>query len=398
MKPETRHDSLTQRPLSFKEGTPTETECKALWLRFGVSDEVIVHSRMVAELARILAIYLRRAGLKLDIDLIIAGGYLHDLVKGQPDHAGVAVKILEEMGCARVAEIVASHMHSLGPDGALNEADLIFLAEQGIEKDRLVALAGTSNAPLNLRKYPPDNVEEITSRVNRAWIIRDRVEKLLGLSLETVIENHRRGVVAVSVQGTRNVYLLVHGAVGFKTDGEYLTAQELPLCPEGIDQARALREDLQNVPLSNIYCSDLKAAVETAAIIAEPHGIEPRIRAGLREISLGESGESTSADVQQLYSGQFVHDILQFRPPGGETLFECTSRVIPAFYDILNSTFENMAIVGHPVVNRIILCQVLGLPLENLFELDQRYGNVNHIFCDGTNMRLRSVNDDGPLP
>jgi probable phosphoglycerate mutase len=338
---------------------------------------------MVAELARILAIYLRRAGLKFNIDLIMAGGYLHDLAKGQADHAGAAARILQQMGYARVSEIVASHMHPLGPDGAPNEADLIFLAEEGIEKDRLGALAGTCKASPNLRKYPPENVEEITTRVNRVGIIRDRVEELLGLSLETVIENHRRAILAVSVQGIRNVYLLVHGAVGFKTDCEYLTAQESPLCPEDIYQARALREKLQDVPLSNIYCSDLKPAIETAAIIAEPHGIAPKIRAGLREINVGEWGESTSAELQQLYSGQFGHDILHFRPLGGETLLECATRVIPAFYDILNSTFGNMAIVGHPVVNRIILCQILGLSLEKLFELDQCYGRVNHIYCDG---------------
>ena len=347
MKPDTRHECLTQHPFALDEGTPTKAECRDLWLRFSVPDEVIIHSRMVAELAHILALYVKRAGLKFNIDLITAGRYLHNLVKGQPDSG---------------------------------------------------TLAGTCKASLNLRKYPPDSVEEITSRVNRAGIIRNWVEKLLGLSLETIFRNHRRRILAVTVQGIRNVYLLVHGAVGFKTDGEYLTAQELPLCPEGIHQARALREELQNIPLTNIYSSDLKPAIETAAIIAEPHGIEPGIRAGLREISLGEWGESTSADFQQLYSGQFGHDILHFRPLGGETLFECATRVIPAFYDILNSTLGNMVIVGHPVVNRIILCHVLGLSLENLFELNQCYGRVNHIYCDGPYMRLKRMNDDDRSP
>jgi probable phosphoglycerate mutase len=352
---------------------------------------------MVAELARILAVYLKRVGLKFNIDLIVAGGYLHDVLKGQPDHAGVGARILQQMGYARIYEALAPHMGPPKPDGAPSEADLIFLAEQCIEEDRLGSLAGTCKASLDLRQYPPENVEEITSRVNRAGIIRDRIEKLLGLTLRSIIDKHRRGILAVSVQGIRNVYLLVHGAVGFKTDAEYPAAQDLPLCPEGIHQAGALREELQDTPFSNIYCSDLKSAVQTAAIIAEPHRLEPKIRAGLREISVGEWGVSTSAEVHQLYSGQLGHDMLHFRPPGGETLLECTTRVIPAFYDILNSTFGNMAIVGHPVVNRIILCQVLGLCLEKLFELDQSYGRVNHIYCEGSNMRLKSMNgDDGP--
>jgi len=215
---------------SLDEGAPTKAECIDLWLRFSVPDEVIIHSRMVAELAHILALYVKRTGLKFNIDLITAGGYLRNLVKGQPDHAGAAIKILQQMGHAGVSEIVASLMHHLRPDKAPNEADLIFLPEQGIEKDRLGALAGTCKASLNLRKYPPDSVEEITPRVNRAAIIRNWVEKLLGLSLETIFRNHRRRILAVTVLGIRNVYLLVHGAVGFKTDGEYLTAQELPLC------------------------------------------------------------------------------------------------------------------------------------------------------------------------
>ncbi|MGA2401522.1 MAG: histidine phosphatase family protein [Syntrophobacteraceae bacterium] len=376
------------------EGIPTEAECRSLWLRFGVPDEVIVHSRIVAEFARILALYLKRAGLTLNVDLVIAGGYLYDLVKGRPDHAGVGARILEQMGYARVSELAAPHMNPSGPDGVLNEADLIFLAGQCIEEDRLGSLCGTCKAPLNPHKYPPEDVAEIISRVNRAGIIKDRVEKLLGISLRSIIQKHGRGIQAVSVQGIRNVYLLMHGSVGLKTDAEYLTAQELPLSPEGIHQAGALSEDLLDVPLSNIYCSDLKSAIETATIIAEPHRIEPDIRGGLREISVGEWCGSTSAEVHQLYSRQFGHDMMHFRPPGGETLFECTTRVIPAFYDILNSTFGNMAIVGHAVVNRIILCQVLGLSLERLFELDQGYGRLNHIYCDGPNMRLKSMNGD----
>ena len=231
MKPESRHGCLTTHPSLLDESVPSEAECRALWLRFRVPDEVTVRSRMVAELARILALYLKRVGLKFDIDLIIAGTYLHDLEKGQLDHAGVGSKILQQMGYARVSEIVESHMHPLGPDGTPDEADLIFLAEQCVEEERSGSLACTCRASLNLRKYPPENLEECTSRVNRAGIIKDRVERLLGLSLRSIIHKHRRGILAVSVQGIRNVYLLVQGAAGFKPGGEYPTAQELPLCP-----------------------------------------------------------------------------------------------------------------------------------------------------------------------
>jgi HD superfamily phosphodiesterase len=303
MKRETRHNPEMLFPFAAGQCIPTEAECRALWLRLGVPDELTAHSRMVAELARILAVYLRRTGLEFNVDLIVAGGYLHDLVKGRGDHDGIQPPILRRMSCAQE-----------GQDGEINEADLVFLAEHCIEENRLGAVNGT---PKILQGYSHDNLEGITSRANRVEMIADRVERLLGLSLGSIVQKHRRGIQTASVQGIRNVYLIVHGAVGFKTDGEYLTHQELPLCPEGIHQARALRDELHDVPLSKVYCSDLISAIETATIIAEPHRLEPRVLCGLNEVGAGELSMSTSAKVHQLYLAQRGHDMLNFRPPGG---------------------------------------------------------------------------------
>jgi probable phosphoglycerate mutase len=394
MKVVTGRDCAALLPFSVEKGIPTEAECRDLWLRFGVPDEVTVHSRKVAELARILAVYLRRAGLKLDVDLITAGGYLHDIVNGRLEHAGAGERILRQLGYARVCEVLAPDAGPLGSDGTPNEADLIFLAEQSLEEYGPGSFNGTFKPALNLHECTADELREMVSRQNRAAIIREGVEKLVGLSLKSIIRKHGRGILAVSVQGIRNVYLLMHGAVGLRTDNARLAAQELPLCTEGIGQSWALREELKDVPLSGIYCSDLKPAVESARIIAEPHGLKPVIRGGLREIGTGDWSGPLSSEALDLYSSQYGHDMLNFRPAGGETLFECSGRVIPAFYDILNTTFGNMAIVGHPVVNRIILCQVLGLSLERLFELDQSCGRASRIYCNGADMRLMSMNGD----
>ena len=79
---------------SWRESSiPTKEECEALWARFGVSEEVAVHSRMVSELARILAIYLNQTGSALNLDLIVACGYLHELANGKPDPARTRAKI-----------------------------------------------------------------------------------------------------------------------------------------------------------------------------------------------------------------------------------------------------------------------------------------------------------------
>ena len=97
MKPETRHDRLTLHPFSAGEGIPTEAECRDLWLRFGVPDEVTVHSRMVAELARIFVIYLRHAGLKVILFSFsfhkISIWFFHRWRKYRKDHERIFARI-----------------------------------------------------------------------------------------------------------------------------------------------------------------------------------------------------------------------------------------------------------------------------------------------------------------
>jgi probable phosphoglycerate mutase len=346
---------------------------------------------MVAEVARILAVYLRRAGFEFNFELIAAGGCLHGLLKAQNNGAGRLKALLQQIGYKQILKVLSSPVGSL-PDSVIEEADLICLAERSVEDYGSGLLDSRYRTHFDIHGYFSENLT--VSQVNRAEIIGARVEKILGLSLRSIIQKHKRGILAASVQGIRNVYLLVHGAVGLKTDGEYFQTHQLSLSLEGIRQAEALKEDLEAIPLSSIYSSGFRSSFETAKIVAEPHGIQVDARRGLGEIDAGQWGGLSPADIEQLYFSQFGKDLLNFQPSGGETLFECTARVIPTFYEILNSTPGNMAIIGHPIANRIILCQVLGYPLDSLFELDQVCGAVNHIYCEGEKMRLMSLNGE----
>jgi broad specificity phosphatase PhoE len=38
---------------------------------------------------------------------------------------------------------------------------------------------------------------------------------------------------------------------------------------------------------------------------------------------------------------------------------------------------QNIAIVSHGGINRVILCHLLGIPLENIFRVEQDYGCLN---------------------
>jgi broad specificity phosphatase PhoE len=55
-----------------------------------------------------------------------------------------------------------------------------------------------------------------------------------------------------------------------------------------------------------------------------------------------------------------------------------------------------VAIAGHAGVNRVILCDVLGMPLANLFRIAQRPGCVNVIESGRNGPVARLVNGEAP--
>jgi probable phosphoglycerate mutase len=73
-------------------------------------------------------------------------------------------------------------------------------------------------------------------------------------------------------------------------------------------------------------------------------------------------------------------DIVNFRPPGGESFADLAARVLPCWRDIVaDGETQVVAIAGHAGVNRVILCHLLGAPLANLFRIAQGPACVNVI-------------------
>jgi probable phosphoglycerate mutase len=115
---------------------------------------------------------------------------------------------------------------------------------------------------------------------------------------------------------------------------------------------------------------------------------------GLREINLGAWEGLAVSDVQrrfpEAYEARGAH-LAGFRPPGGESFTDLQKRVVPVFEGILCGPGSPVLVVGHAGVNRVILCHVLGMPLENLFRIEQPYGAMSIITPGGGPLKVRSL-------
>ncbi|MFP3979940.1 MAG: HD domain-containing protein [Desulfobacterales bacterium] len=102
-----------------RHGIPVPGEARILLDRVcGKNSEIAVHSRTVAGITEKLAGAVNAAtGTPVDTDLVVSGALLHDIAKGQPDHAAAGASQLRSWGFAEaLANIVACHA-DCDPDG-----------------------------------------------------------------------------------------------------------------------------------------------------------------------------------------------------------------------------------------------------------------------------------------
>ena len=201
------------------------------------------------------------------------------------------------------------------------------------------------------------------------------------------------------------IYLVRHGDIGLGRDKRYIGQSDLPLSALGEQQATLLKEIFRGVPLDNIVCSDLARAQQTADIIAAAHRINPTARVELRELNMGDWDGKPFSEIRAKHPKEFKErgeNLANYAPPGGESFSDCSKRVIPVFESLGKSEASTLLIVAHAGVNRVILCHVLGIPLQNIFRLNQSYGCFNLIVYQDLEYRLidlnHSLNQIQPYP
>jgi alpha-ribazole phosphatase len=194
---------------------------------------------------------------------------------------------------------------------------------------------------------------------------------------------------------TRTLYLVRHGELIVDERHRFLGQLDVPLSPKGEEQAHELCECCKLGSVTGIHCSDLCRSRETAEIIARSRGIRLTACERLREISLGRWEGQAIKDIETHFPREFHargEDIEHYRPPSGESFADCRIRVLTALQEILDSSSGDILIVGHAGVNRLILCEALGTPIANIFNIGQEYGCLNTVEYGTRGYRVKLLN------
>jgi alpha-ribazole phosphatase/probable phosphoglycerate mutase len=156
-----------------------------------------------------------------------------------------------------------------------------------------------------------------------------------------------------------------------------------------------MAERLRLVDVKAVYSSDLKRAATGARLVASHHEATLHSLPELREMHFGEWEGRTMTEIRERFPDELKkrqEDLTGYEVPGGgESISRFSERIITCFEAIRRTQEGNdIALVVHGGVNRVILCKALGLELKGMFNIQQDYGCLNIIdyFKDSTLVRL----------
>ena len=189
--------------------------------------------------------------------------------------------------------------------------------------------------------------------------------------------------------GKTRVYLIRHGQVVGHETPSYNGHADVALTEYGLSQYQQLSERLQSEGITACYSSDLSRCALGAGIICQQLGITPQLDPRLRELNIGIWEGMTWSEIVAKYPEEWharLADIVNHRVPGGENLLDLAGRALPALKEMVAAhRGENVLLVGHGGINRVLLLHAIGAPLSSLFNIEQKYGCLNIIdfFHDG---------------
>jgi broad specificity phosphatase PhoE len=149
-----------------------------------------------------------------------------------------------------------------------------------------------------------------------------------------------------------------------------------------------------------IYASPLERAVETAKIIAEPHGLSPTVREQLGDLRFGEwEGRAFEELRRDPRWERFNSTRSLIRAPGGELMIEVQTRMV-AEVESLRERHKNetMAVVSHLDPLRSLIAHYLGIPLDFMLRFELSVGSVSIVRYFEEQPRVLCLNHASDLP
>jgi len=179
-----------------------------------------------------------------------------------------------------------------------------------------------------------------------------------------------------------HVILVRHGQTDWNRNRIFRGQADVPLNEAGREEARKLGAALKDVEIVAAYSSPLCRATETARLILSAHpSLQVKVHPNLTDIHYGAWQGLSLSEVKRCYADLYrswCEEPHRVQMPGGERLDQVRARAIRALDEICAAHPDRtVLIVAHRVVNKVLLCAVLGLDDRHFWAIKQDNGALN---------------------
>ena len=196
------------------------------------------------------------------------------------------------------------------------------------------------------------------------------------------------------------IILVRHGQTDWNLTEIFRGRIDIPLNETGIEQAALLSEYLSNIKMDVIYSSPLKRALKTAEMIAQKHKLKVNISPGLIDFDYGGwqglSHQEVIDNYEELYT-RWIDRPEQVIMPNGESLDDVRKRSVAVVKDLVTGFDGIIVLVSHRVVNKVIICALLGLDNSHFWKIKQDTCGITSFTYNNGRFILTRHNDTSHL-
>jgi len=170
------------------------------------------------------------------------------------------------------------------------------------------------------------------------------------------------------------IILARHGETAWNVEEVFRGRIDVELNQTGLKQAELLAEYLSGQKIEAVYSSPLQRALKTAEAVARRHNLRVEIVSGLTDCDFGRWQGLHLGEVKDKYSQlyqQWAESPQSVKIPGGESLDEVRKRAIAVVNEIVSRHGERVVLVSHRVVNKVLICALLGLDNSHFWNIKQ---------------------------
>lgn len=194
--------------------------------------------------------------------------------------------------------------------------------------------------------------------------------------------------------------MLIRHAVTAQT-GPMLSGRTpgIDLSDTGRQQAEALGERLARLPISIVYASPIERTTQTAAAVAQHHGLEVQALSGVLEADYGEWTGGKLAELAKTDLWKTVQRApSRARFPGGESMTEMQSRMIVALEEVVaRHRGELVVVVSHADPIKAAIAHYTGVHLDLFQRIVVSPASVTVFELGAHGAAMLKCNDTGSL-